>query len=118
LQKVKLLCTGAQDPLTTESCTGAPIFNQGLPEKFQSGSAENFSIKVRLKISNRSLIDPDHHFNRDRDRDYKMKIANRFENQNRDPILISKSRIDFRTKIGSRSYAPSVLLFIKPVFNR
>jgi hypothetical protein len=33
LKKVKHLCTGAQNPVTTEGGTGASIFNQGLPEK-------------------------------------------------------------------------------------
>jgi hypothetical protein len=79
-----------------------------LPEK----SRIDFHIKIRIPI------DPDQLFNRDRDRDHKLKIANRFQNQNRDPILISKSRIDFRTKIGSRFIAPSVLSLFKPVFNR
>jgi hypothetical protein len=79
-----------------------------------------FFMKIadRLQNENRSLIDPDQIFNRDRDRDLQMKIANRFENQNRDPIMISKSLIDFRTKIGSRYFAPLMLLLLKPVFNR
>jgi hypothetical protein len=45
------------------------IFNQGSLEIFSSGSAENFSIKVRLKNKNQSLIDLESIFNRDPDRD-------------------------------------------------
>jgi hypothetical protein len=42
--------------------------NQTLPEFFQSGSAQKFSIKVRLKKENQGSIDPDRFFDRDRDR--------------------------------------------------
>jgi hypothetical protein len=95
----------------------------------QSGAPKSVKsnlMEVSFFRENRGSIfvqksDRDHSgkiFNRDRDRDQQMKIANRFQNKNRDLILISKSRIDFRTKIGSRSYAPSVLLLLKPVFNR
>jgi hypothetical protein len=70
---------------------------QNVPEK----------ITERFCNGNRSLIDPDLPFDRDRYRDQQTKIANRFENKNRDPILILKSRIDFRKKGGSRSNAPS-----------
>jgi hypothetical protein len=48
------------------------------------------------------VIDPDQLFDRDHDRDQVLKIGIRFENENRDPILRSKSLIDFRIKIGSR----------------
>ena len=44
------------------------FFSQGALKKFQSKSAENFSIKVRLKNKNQSPVDPDPVFNRDRDR--------------------------------------------------
>jgi len=39
-----------------------------MPEIFQSGSAEKFSIKVRLKNKNQSPVDPDQISNRDHDR--------------------------------------------------
>jgi len=41
---------------------------------FQSRSAEKFSIKVRLKKFNQTLIDPETIFNHDRDLDEKKSI--------------------------------------------
>jgi len=43
-------------------------------EKFQSRFAEKFSIKVRLKKFNQTLIDPETIFNHDRDRGEKNSI--------------------------------------------
>jgi len=50
------------------------FFSQGAIKKNQSKSAENFSIKVRLKNKNQSLIDPDPVFDLDRDHAENFKI--------------------------------------------
>jgi hypothetical protein len=44
------------------------MLNQGLMKNFQSKSARNFSITIRLGIPNRGPVDPEQVFNRDRDR--------------------------------------------------
>jgi hypothetical protein len=54
---------------TTEDGTGAPFFNQGLPENFPSRSAEKISSKVWLKKINQGLIDLRAVFRQGRDRD-------------------------------------------------
>jgi hypothetical protein len=62
-----------------------------LPEK----SRIDFTgkIGIRLRYENRSAIDPDRFFDRDRDRGCDSKIGIRFENGNRGSILRSKSLI-------------------------
>lgn len=72
----------------------------------------------QFSIENWSLINSGKIFDRDRDRYLQTKIADRFEKKIRDPILVAKSRIDFRTKIGSRFNTPSMLSLLNPVFNR
>jgi len=74
LKKVKHLCTGAREPLTTECCIGAPVFSQSLLENFSSGFDWKWKIKAWLKNKNQSLIDPDQNFNRDLDRDEQFQI--------------------------------------------
>jgi hypothetical protein len=69
LQKVNHVYTNPKRRLTTERVIQPTRFNQGLLKKFQSRSAENFLIIVWLKKENQSLIDPDHVFDRDPDRD-------------------------------------------------
>jgi len=60
----------------------------------QSGSAENFSIKVRLKISNQGLIDPDQVFNHGHDRDEKFSSKIRSK---RDPANSRRSILSPRS---------------------
>jgi len=46
LQKVKLILSSHNPGITTKQPIQQPVFNQRSLEKFQSKSAENFSIKV------------------------------------------------------------------------
>ncbi|WP_321506123.1 hypothetical protein [uncultured Methanoregula sp.] len=58
-----------EDPIT------GTVFNQSLVEIFSSRSAENFSIKVRLKNKNQGFIDLRAVFNHDLDRDEKNLLC-------------------------------------------
>jgi hypothetical protein len=68
LRKVKLILKRPGPGFTTTTRTGHRFFHQGLPENFQSKSAQKFSITIRLKKENQNSIDPDQFFDRDRDR--------------------------------------------------
>jgi hypothetical protein len=87
LQKVKLILSSNNPGFMTEQSIRQPVFNQRSLEFFQARSAENFSIRVCLKNENRSLIDPDQNFNRDRDRDCIFPSRVRFYPAFSDPWL-------------------------------
>jgi hypothetical protein len=59
---------------------------------FFQDSIENFKINVRLKINNQTLIDPDHIFNQDRDRDENFLIKVCLKNFNQSLLKIFQSR--------------------------
>jgi len=71
-----------------------------------------------MSFQNRDPINTDRFFYRDHDRDCDLKIADRFEKNFQGSILILKSLIDFRTKIGIRFCVPSVIVFAKQFFDR
>ena len=57
--KVNPFFTGPEGVSTTVRRSRSRFFSQGMLKIFQSKSAEKFSIKVRLRNENQSLIDPD-----------------------------------------------------------
>jgi len=68
LRNVKLILSSTRTAPTTTTRTWHGFFHQRSPGNFQAGSAENFSITIRLKKENQSSIDPDRFFDRDHDR--------------------------------------------------
>jgi len=62
-------CTQGHTNRYDEGLITGTVFNHGAFENFLSGSAENFSINVRMKNKNLCSIDQRMVFNRDHDRD-------------------------------------------------
>jgi hypothetical protein len=83
LQNVNPCYTNLKFCFTLDGVVWIPFFNQGVPKIFPSKSAGIFSIKVRLKNKNQSLIDPDQVFNHDPDRDenFFIKVCQKKKDQ-------------------------------------